>query len=684
MELTPGTTFAGYTVISLLGRGGMGHVYLVENPALGRREALKVVTAGASPDFAERFAREARIAAGLHHPSIITVYAYGVTGGVPWFTMRHLDGNDLNGARLPDTEIHAVAQHAAAALDYAHDHGVIHRDIKPANIFLTRDTRGQIETATVLDFGIARPNGVDGLTGTGMFIGTLKYSAPEAIDGREPTAAADQYSLACTLYELFTGAPPFTEPTPIALMRAHADKPVPPISSRRPDLARLDPVFDRALAKDAAERYPDCRTFASALGAAASSPTMAPTLEPPVTAATPATAAPTVRHPSAPAEYSPTVHRPAPLPLGAPAPHTPSSSRRRGPLIAGIVAIVVLSLIAAGVAGYFLVRGSGAADSRVSMISTDQGRTCAIRGGEVYCWGGGSRTPARIGTLNGATAVSVSGGTACAVDHGKAYCWNGGTGTTTSSAEPAPVPGLPGDVTAISTDGSTTCAIADAGLYCWGGNSRGQLGDGTTAARSTPARIAGLSHVTDVSVEGASEDGSTVCAIADGAPYCWGDNLAGQVGDGTTENRPRPVHVKDLPTAQAIRTGWGTSCAISAKRLYCWGTSLNTDTRRPSTPSVNSALDGDVTAIGVSSRVCAVAGDDVFCWGTGRYSRPPARVSGAPNGVTSLSVGAVNGLTTACVISDGAAWCWGSNVFGDVGDGTNHPADTPVKVGFPA
>ncbi|GAC57187.1 serine/threonine protein kinase PknB [Gordonia hirsuta DSM 44140 = NBRC 16056] len=274
MDLSPGSIFAGYRVLARLGQGGMGQVYLVENTNLSRREALKVVSqaGNGTPEFAERFAREARTAANLRHPSIITVHQYGVENGVPWFTMAYLDGHDLSGAALPDPEIAEVGRRVASALDTAHRSGVIHRDIKPANLMVTRDERtGRLDTVTVLDFGIARLADGQGLTGTGSFIGTLSYSAPETIDGREPTPAADQYSLACTLYQLFTGQPPYTG-SPVSVMGAHAAADVPAVSGHRPELGALDAVFARALAKHPAQRYPDCTTFADAIGRALAAP----------------------------------------------------------------------------------------------------------------------------------------------------------------------------------------------------------------------------------------------------------------------------------------------------------------------------------------------------------------------------------------------------------------------------
>ncbi len=137
MEIVePGSVFAGYRVISLLGRGGMGQVWLVEHPTLGRREALKIISPNpADPSFDERFRNEARTAAALDHPGIVTVYTHGgVENGSPWFSMTYLDGRDLTAAGpMPVDEVVTVVGRAADALDYAHGQRVIHRDIKPAN-----------------------------------------------------------------------------------------------------------------------------------------------------------------------------------------------------------------------------------------------------------------------------------------------------------------------------------------------------------------------------------------------------------------------------------------------------------------------------------------------------------------------------------------------------------------------
>lgn len=332
----------------------MGQVYLVENPALRRREAMKVIStrSGTPPGFTERFAREARTAAGLQHPSIIDVHAYGVDGDSPWFTMNHLDGVDLSQAQLSVPEVFQVAEQVAAALDYAHRRGVIHRDIKPANIFLTRDDDGHLESVTVLDFGIARLADATGLTNTGMLVGTVSYTAPEVIDGQPPTPAVDQYALACTAYRLLTGRPPFTGDNPVAVMRAHSDTQAPSLSVFRPELASLDPVFARALAKKPSDRFATCREFAAAL--AAGSGHSAPTTVLPHDGGTAVLPPGGHRFPVGAPPPPPPHHRET---VGPPAAPSPARTRKRRGLVVGVLAVVVV-LVAGGVAGFLLLRGS--------------------------------------------------------------------------------------------------------------------------------------------------------------------------------------------------------------------------------------------------------------------------------------------------------------------------------------
>lgn len=308
----------------MLGKGGMGSVYLVRNPHLDRSEALKVLAVDADGSFAERFATEARTVAKLDHPGIVTVYHHGITDGVPWFTMQYLDGTDLSNQKLPLREVTTIAAQAGAALDYAHARHVVHRDIKPANLMVRRDSRGNVERVTVLDFGIARLAGSTSLTGVDSFIGTLTYSAPESVTGDRDNPASDQYALACTAYELLTGRPPFVGLPAAALLNAQLSTPAPPIGSIASQYAHLNAVFARALAKDPAHRYRSCRAFAEALASGGSGTDFRPPprVRPPVTL--PRTATQPSAPQSAPHPY------PAPVSVSTPASAPVAAAANRG------------------------------------------------------------------------------------------------------------------------------------------------------------------------------------------------------------------------------------------------------------------------------------------------------------------------------------------------------------------
>jgi serine/threonine-protein kinase len=274
MPLAEGTTFAGYTIVRMLGSGGMGEVYLAQHPRLPRRDALKVLAAAVSADdaYRVRFNREADIAATLWHPHIVGVHDRGEFEGQIWISMDYVDGTDA--ARLmreryregmPKAEVARIISAVAEALDYAHERGLLHRDVKPANILLTHPEAGD-QRILLADFGIARwADDVSGLTETNMTVGTLSYSAPEQLMGGTLGGSADQYALAATAFHLLTGAPPFSNSNPAVVISQHLSASPPAIGDRRPELAALDAVLAKALAKDPKNRYERCSDFARAL-----------------------------------------------------------------------------------------------------------------------------------------------------------------------------------------------------------------------------------------------------------------------------------------------------------------------------------------------------------------------------------------------------------------------------------
>lgn len=274
MPLASGEVFAAYTILRLLGAGGMGEVYLVEHPRLPRREALKVLPAGVSADplYRKRFEREADLVAGLWHPHIVEIHDRGEHNGQLWITMDYVDGTDA--ARLladryangmPPADVIEVVSAIADALDYAHERNLLHRDVKPANILIAGDDTGR-RRILLTDFGIARDtNETSTLTATNIAIGTIDYAAPEQLMGLPLDGRADQYALACTAFRLLTGRAPFTASNPAVVIGNHLSSPVPRLGSVRPDLSAFDDIFARAMAKQPAQRFGSCRDFATAL-----------------------------------------------------------------------------------------------------------------------------------------------------------------------------------------------------------------------------------------------------------------------------------------------------------------------------------------------------------------------------------------------------------------------------------
>jgi serine/threonine-protein kinase len=260
-----------YALERVLGRGGMATVYLARDLKHDRLVALKVL----DPEVAaalgtERFQREIRMAARLHHPHVLSVYDSGEAAGALWFAMPYVRGESLRERLrregiLPIDEALRITRQAAQALSYAHKEGVVHRDVKPENLLLTEDGSTQ-----VADFGIARPVGPQGdeqLTEIGMALGTPAYMAPEqssgdgVVDGR-----ADQYALAATCHEMLTGAPPFTGTSSHDLIVRRFTTPAPKVRTSRPEVSpEIEETLQRALALQPADRFGTISDFGTAL-----------------------------------------------------------------------------------------------------------------------------------------------------------------------------------------------------------------------------------------------------------------------------------------------------------------------------------------------------------------------------------------------------------------------------------
>jgi serine/threonine-protein kinase len=269
VDIALGSTLAGCRIERLLGRGGMGAVYLAQDERLQRRVAIKVLAQELADDehFRRRFLLESQLAAGLDHPHIVPIFAAGEQDDVLFLAMKYVEGVDVRElirARDHVGEARTVALMAqiADALDTAHGLGLVHRDVKPANILV-----GDGDHAYLCDFGLARHASSAGSMTGNAFVGTVAYSAPEQIEGGTIDARADVYSLGCVVYECLTGAAPFERAGDLQVLFAHLNEPPPIVTGLRPDLPdAVDPVMQKALAKAPDDRFSTCGEMVAALG----------------------------------------------------------------------------------------------------------------------------------------------------------------------------------------------------------------------------------------------------------------------------------------------------------------------------------------------------------------------------------------------------------------------------------
>ncbi|HEX5295710.1 MAG TPA: serine/threonine-protein kinase [Streptosporangiaceae bacterium] len=275
-SLVPGSRIAGYLLEEQIGAGGMALLFRARDERLQRRVALKILSPALAPDdaFRQRFIRESRAAAAVDDPHIIPVFEAGEAEGALFIAMRYVPGGDVRtmmrqARSLTPERALAIISPVASALDAAHGAGLVHRDVKPENMLI--DARpGRPDHVYLSDFGLTKGLMASlGPTGTGQWLGTAGYSAPEQMAGKPVDGQADQYSLACVAFELLSGEVPFPREHVTAVIWAHMSEPPPALSSRGPGFpAGADAVMARALAKSPGDRFASCRDFADALRAA--------------------------------------------------------------------------------------------------------------------------------------------------------------------------------------------------------------------------------------------------------------------------------------------------------------------------------------------------------------------------------------------------------------------------------
>ena len=259
-----GSTFAGYSIEGVLGRGGMGVVYLAAQPELGRKVAIKVIAPAlaSDPDYLRRFKHESRLAAAIEHPNAIPIYEAGVAEEeIPYLVMRYVDGVDLatlirREGKLDGARAARIVEQVSGALDEAHARGLVHRDVKPGNV-IVEQRRGS-EQAYLTDFGLTKQmDATSGVTATGRWVGTIDYASPEQIRGKHVDARSDVYALGCVLFVALTGQLPFEREADVAKLYAHINDPAPAPSSLAEGVPpQLDPVVARALEKEPDQRFP--------------------------------------------------------------------------------------------------------------------------------------------------------------------------------------------------------------------------------------------------------------------------------------------------------------------------------------------------------------------------------------------------------------------------------------------
>lgn len=562
-DLAVGSTIAGCELEAVAGRGGMGVVYRAVQATLGRPVAVKAMAAALAEDadFRERFQRESQIAASIDHPNVIPVYEAGELDGTLYLIMRWVDGTDLRSllhdcGQLPAARAIRLLRPVASALSAAHRSGLVHRDIKPANVLIAHGEAEEDEHVYLTDFGIARrTDGEAAMTRTGVFVGTLDYTAPERIEGGKGDGAADIYSFGCMLYETLTGHVPFERPSEVAKMFAHINDPIPSARAEVDTVPQdLDLIIARAMAKGPADRFHTAAELVAALTGVLQEMETAELQErrgvrgaPAPPAEDPAPTAPTVR------PDAPRVRR---------EPHPDRRAPRRALLLASLGLLIVAGIVIALTAGgggspsapSQSATGSGAGEvSSISGAGLSQGRSITLAGppgrltagpsGNVWASLPGSGAIDRIDAVAGRRKVGV-GGHPYAIAAGPGGIWVAG-----SAVGPlARFNERTGSLEAVAQLGSAPSAVAlSAGDgSAWASESSGRLthldAAGTILGTPTTIRPAPVS-------------------LADGEGWLWAVNGASLVRVGAAGPAATAFPVGPDPVSVTLDQGVWTAHA---------------------------------------------------------------------------------------------------------------------------
>ena len=487
-RLSPGSRVAGYQLEDRIGAGGMAVVFRARDERLGRLVALKMLAPALAADagFRERFIRESRAAAAVDHPHIIPVHEAGEADDVLYIAMRFVAGGDLSSVvgregPLPAGRAADLISPVASALEAAHNAGLVHRDVKPANI-LVDASPGRPDHVYLSDFGLTKGElSAASLTGTGQFLGTPDYSAPEQISGRAVDRRTDQYALACVAFKLLTGRVPFQRDEPMAVLYAHVSTPPPSLTELRPDLPRpADEVLATALAKEPEARFGGCGEFADALrealgvtpyGAPVAGQQRTPTVvadgqrtrdSPPPRVASAGSAAPTISRASA-------------VPGAAPTPPFPARRRRaRRIAVAGaggtlvVAALIAAILVSPGAHGTPPASPKSTATAKPG--ATGPQANAADRNTTITL-GGTLTDPGAVTSL----AFTPDGKSLVTTDvYDVLYLWDIASRTETPLTY---IHNSGVDTAAISPDGTTVAAVAhnSSNVYLWNAMTHGYV-----------------------------------------------------------------------------------------------------------------------------------------------------------------------------------------------------------------